>query len=115
MGWTQVDFILLSVASLAPGIWAAQVYSRISGEEDPRQVVVDEAVGQWVTLAGAAVYNWKSLVAALLLFRVLDVFKPFPIRRAEKLPGGYGIMADDVLAGILGALVLYAAGCFNLY
>ena len=76
---------------------------------------MDEAIGQWVTLLGATVYNWKSLLAALVLFRILDILKPFPIRQAEKLPGGVGIVADDVVAGLVGALVLFAAGCFNLY
>ena len=114
-GWTQANFALLSIASLLPGIWAADVYAKLHGQEDPRQVVVDEAIGQWVTLLGATVYNWKSLLVALVLFRILDIWKPFPIRQAEKLPGGVGIVADDVVAGLIGALVLFAAGCFNLY
>ncbi len=114
-GWTQADFGLLSMASLLPGIWAAGVYAKAHGKEDPHEVVVDEAIGQWVTLLGATVYNWKSLLAALILFRILDILKPFPIRQAEKLPGGVGIVADDVVAGLVGALVLFAAGCFNLY
>ena len=114
-GWTQANFGLLSMAALLPGIWAAQVYAKSHGKEDPSEVVVDEAVGQWVTLVGATVYSWKSVLAALVLFRILDILKPFPIRQAEKLPGGVGIMADDVVAGLVGALVLFAAGCFNLY
>jgi phosphatidylglycerophosphatase A len=103
------------MAALLPGIWAADVYAKSHGKEDPSEVVVDEAIGQWVTLLGATVYNWKSLLAALVLFRILDILKPFPIRQAEKLPGGVGIIADDVVAGLVGALVLFAAGCFNLY
>jgi phosphatidylglycerophosphatase A len=114
-GWTQANFGLLCIVSLLPGIWAAQVYAESRGKEDPSEVVVDEVIGQWVTLLGATVYNWKSLLAALVLFRILDIFKPFPIRQAEKLPGGVGIIADDVVAGVVGALVLFAAGCFNLY
>jgi phosphatidylglycerophosphatase A len=114
-GWTQADFGLLTMASLLPGIWAAQVYATSHGKKDPSEVVVDEAIGQWVTLLGATVYNWKSLLAALVLFRILDILKPFPIRQAEKLHGGVGIIADDVVAGLVGALVLFAAGCFNLY
>jgi phosphatidylglycerophosphatase A len=114
-GWTQANFGLLTMAALLPGIWAADVYAKSHGKEDPSEVVVDEAIGQWVTLLGATVYNWKSLLAALVLFRILDILKPFPIRQAEKLPGGVGIVADDVVAGLVGALVLFAAGCFNLY
>ena len=115
LGWTQANFGLLTMAALLPGTWAAQVYAASHGKEDPSEVVVDEAIGQWVTLLGATVYNWKSLLAALVLFRILDMLKPFPIRQAEKLPGGVGIVADDVAAGLAGALVLFAAGCFNLY
>ena len=114
-GWTQANFGLLCMASLLPGIWAADAYAKSHGEEDPSEVVVDEAIGLWVTLLGATVYNWKSMLAALVLFRILDILKPFPIRQAEKLPGGVGIVADDVVAGLVGALVLFAAGCFNLY
>jgi len=76
---------------------------------------VDEAIGQWVTLAGATAFNWKSWLAAFLLFRFFDIVKPPPVRQLEALPGGLGIVADDVAAGLLGALVLFAAGCFNLY
>lgn len=76
---------------------------------------MDEVIGQWVTLAGAATLNWKSWLAAFVLFRVLDIWKPAPVRQLEKLPGGYGIIADDVMAGVYGALLLFAAGHFNLY
>jgi len=78
-------------------------------------VVIDEVLGQWLTLAGAAALNWKSWLAAFLLFRLFDIWKPFPVRQLEALPGGWGIVADDLMAGLYGALVLFAAGCFNLY
>jgi phosphatidylglycerophosphatase A len=114
-GWSQADFGLLAAAACVPGVWAAHVVAAAAKEKDPSRVVVDEAIGQWVTLAGATVYNWKSWLAAFLLFRAFDVLKPPPIRQAERLPGGIGIVADDVAAGLAGALVLFAAGCFNLY
>ena len=113
--WGQAEFALLATASLAPGIWAAHTVAAASGGKDPSKVVVDEAIGQWITLAGATVYNWKSWLAAFLLFRLFDILKPPPVRQAERLPGGLGIVADDVLAGVMAALVLFAAGCFNLY
>ena len=113
--WGSADFALLAAAGLAPAVWAAHVVSKASGEKDPSRIVVDEAVGQWVTLAGATTYNWKSWLAAFLLFRAFDIWKPSPARQAEGLPGGLGIVADDVVAGLYGALVLFAAGCFNLY
>ena len=72
-------------------------------------------MGQWITLAGAAVLNWKTLLAGFLLFRLFDIWKPWPARKLESLPGGTGIIADDFMAGVYGALVLWLAGWFNLY
>ena len=114
-GWGQAGFALLAAVALVPGLWAAHYVSRASGKKDPSTIVVDEAIGQWITLAGATAYNWKSWLSALVLFRLLDILKPPPVRQAEALPGGLGIVADDVVAGLLGALVLFALGCFNLY
>ena len=105
----------LAVLLAIPGIWAADVVARESGRKDPQIVVVDEVVGQWMTLAGATALNWKSWLLALALFRLFDIWKPPPVRRLEQLPGGLGIVADDVMAGVYGALVLFAAGWFNLY
>jgi phosphatidylglycerophosphatase A len=78
-------------------------------------VVVDEVLGQWITLAGALTLNWKSWVAAFVLFRLFDIWKPPPVRRLESLPGGMGIVADDLMAGVYGSLVLIVAGWCNLY
>lgn len=98
-----------------PGIWAAGVVAKRCKVEDPRLVVVDEVIGQWITISGATRSNWKSWLGALLLFRILDIWKPFPVRQLEALPSGTGIVADDMMAGVYGALVLFVAGCFNLY
>lgn len=113
--WHGWHFGVLTAVLLGPGIWAARVEARRLGREDPPQVVIDEVLGQWLTLAGARALNWKSYLAAFLLFRILDIWKPAPARRLESLPGGVGIMADDLAAAVYGALVLFAAGCFNLY
>ncbi len=72
-------------------------------------------MGQLITLAGATRLNWKSWLAAFLLFRLFDIWKPPPVRQLERLPEGTGIVADDAMAGVYAALVLYAAGWFNLY
>ncbi len=114
-GWGAGGFALLSAVLFLPAVWASQVTAAACGKKDPSLVVVDEALGQWVTLAGAAAYNWKSFLAAFVLFRLLDIFKPPPVRQMERLPGGWGIIADDVAAGLIGALVLLAAGWFNFY
>jgi phosphatidylglycerophosphatase A len=108
-------FAILAGVLFPIGVWAADVTAKATGLKDPQIVVVDEVVGQWLTLAGAVTLNWKSWLAGFLLFRLFDMWKPFPVRRLEGLPGGLGIVADDVMAGVYGALVLFAVGWFNLY
>jgi len=112
---TPFSFWIMGVLLAAPGMWAAGVVARELGRKDPQIVVVDEVVGQWITLAGASHLNWKSWLGAFLLFRLFDIWKPTPVRDLEQMPGGIGIVADDVMAGVYGALVLFAAGWFNLY
>jgi phosphatidylglycerophosphatase A len=103
---------LILVVAVA-GVWAAGRAAVHFGKKDPQIVVVDEVAGQLITfLAIAGVsgpVHWKYLVAGFLLFRLFDIWKPFPIRRAESLPGGLGIMADDWLAGIYAAVLLALA------
>jgi len=101
-------FLLLAAVCTSPAIWAASRTAKIKQLKDPQIVVVDEVLGQWITLAGAAVLDWQHALAALLLFRLFDITKPWPVRQLETLPGGVGIVADDLMAGIYGALVLAA-------
>jgi len=91
------------------------VVARESGMKDPQIVVIDEVLGQWLTLAGALRVNWRSVLLAFALFRFFDIVKPPPIRLIERLPGGAGIVLDDMMAGVYGALVLFLLGWFNLY
>ena len=95
------------------GVWTAGRVARYLSTHDPQIVVIDEVSGQMLTLllggamiAGSA--NWKYYLLGFILFRVFDIWKPFPANRAEALPGGWGIMADDWVAG------LYAAACLWL-
>ena len=102
------------IALSAAGVWAAGSVERSSGKKDPQPVVIDEVSGQWLTLlAGPAMFfgplGWKSFLVGFILFRVFDITKPFPAGRAESLPGGYGIMADDWVAGGYAALCLWLA------
>ena len=106
---------ILAAALLIPGVWAADVTARRMKLKDPGIVVVDEVIGLWVTLAGATTLNWKSWLISFLLFRLFDIWKPFPVRQLEALPGGVGIVADDVAAGLYGALVIFIVGRFYLY
>lgn len=105
-GFEAWHFLVLAVAWVGPAVWASARTAEIAGVEDPQIVVVDEVVGQWITLAGAAVVDWQHGLAALALFRVFDIVKPWPVRQLERLPGGWGIVADDVMAGVYGAVVL---------
>lgn len=100
---------------LVPGTWAAAVTAREKGQEDPGFIVVDEVLGQWITLLGVSSYSVGRFAAGFILFRVFDIWKPWPVRKFEKLPGGYGIVADDLAAGLYGALILYLGGFFGLY
>jgi phosphatidylglycerophosphatase A len=103
------------VLLLPPAIWASTRAARLARREDPGFVVVDEVLGQWVTLMGATVRDWRTLVVAFVLFRIFDIWKPWPIRRFETLPDGLGIIADDLAAGVFGAVILLAGRTFHLY
>ena len=108
-------FGLMAIVLAGPGIWAAGITAKLEGRQDPGIVVVDEVVGQWLTIAGATSLNFRSWLLAFALFRIFDIWKPFPIRRLEQWPDGWGIVADDALAGIYGAAVMLAAGHLHLY
>ena len=108
-------FAALAAALFLPAVWAAGAAARAVGREDPGLVVVDEVIGQWIAIAGARTLNWKSWLGAFLLFRLFDIWKPWPVRQLEALPSGWGINADDAMAGVYAALVLLLAGWFNLY
>jgi phosphatidylglycerophosphatase A len=113
VGFTNLHFLALSLLFLYPGIYAAGIVAVESGRKDPSIVVVDEVLGQWLTLAGAARYDWKTFALAFILFRLFDIWKPPPISLIERIPGGAGIVFDDMMAGVYGALVLFLTGWFN--
>lgn len=106
-GLGRGSLLILLLVLLLPSIWSATVTARLLNRKDPGQVVIDEVLGQWVTLLGAAAWNWKSFLAAFILFRLFDIWKPQPVRAAEALPEGTGIVMDDLIAGVYGALILY--------
>lgn len=87
------------VFSVALGVPAATIAAREAGRHDPGFVVIDEVAGQWITLLGSP-FDWRHALIGLVLFRLFDIFKPFPIRRLERLPEGWGIVFDDVAAGL---------------
>ena len=85
--------------SIGFGIPAATIVARESGRHDPGFVVIDEVAGQWIALLGSP-GDWKHALIALILFRLFDITKPYPARQLEKLAGGWGIVFDDVAAGL---------------
>jgi phosphatidylglycerophosphatase A len=106
-------FALLALIFLVPAIWSAGSTALQVGKKDPQIVVIDEVIGQWIALAGTAVYSPAAWIAAFLLFRTFDIWKPWPVRQLEQLPSGTGIVMDDVMAGVYAALVLYLVGWNN--
>ena len=119
------------------GVRASREVAQYAGTKDPQYVVIDEVSGVHLTLilslapvapmvflrpedaatfalfSGMSILNWKFLLAGFLLFRLFDIAKPFPCRRLEKLPGGWGIMADDWMAGVYAAICLRLALHFH--
>jgi phosphatidylglycerophosphatase A len=98
--------VAVAAAVFATGVWSAGRAENFFGKKDPEPVVIDEVLGQMVTFAAQPVIPWPWLIAGFALFRLLDILKPFPADGAERLPGGWGIMTDDIVAGIYGLLAL---------
>ncbi len=93
------------LALLVLGIWSATEAARHFGRVDPGAVIIDEVVGMLISLAFVSVSAWGAIVG-FFLFRLFDIVKPFPANRAEHLPSGWGIMLDDVVAGLYANLAL---------
>lgn len=104
-----------AVVYTVAGTWASTESEKYWGK-DPVAACADETVGQWISLLplsyGVAVEPWWMIPVSLALFRFFDIYKPLGIRSMERLPGGYGMMADDILAGIYSVVILVA---INLY
>ncbi len=106
-------FAVLAAVGFIPAVWAATGTARLVKAKDPGIVVIDEVIGQWIALAGARTFNWKTCLAAFILFRLFDIWKPAPVRQLENLPEGLGIVADDAMAGIYAAIVLWLVSWFH--
>jgi len=103
-GW---ELLLLGAAILF-GTWSSHRVARAMEMEDPQEIVIDELAGQWIALL-LIPENWPWWLAGFVLFRLFDIWKPWLIDRVQHLPGGGGIMADDVLAGALAFSILQLA------
>lgn len=100
---------LLPVACVLVSLGGIAVIARVDAADDPGWVVIDEVAGQWIALLGLAAPTWQGVLAAFALFRLFDITKWGPIGWADRQHAAWGIMADDVLAGIAAAVVLVAA------
>lgn len=101
-----VRLVLLALVFIA-GAWSASACEEQYACKDPGQVVIDELLGQWAALLFVSPDSLWLLIPAFLLFRLLDIVKPWPVRASETwLPGGGGIMIDDLLAGLLAGTIL---------
>ncbi len=104
-------YIGITIALFAIGVWSSHRAERLLQLKDPHAVVIDEVTG-YLIAAAFLPHHWFYPLAAFFLFRLFDIWKPFPIDRSQNLPGGWGIMVDDVLAGIYANLILQAGRYF---
>jgi len=108
--WLSGPFGLLAatVAVFIIGLWASHAYEQVMAIKDPGAIVIDEVAGQWLVLIPAGL-NPVFIALAFVLFRAFDVAKPWPVSWADRhLKGAFGIMADDIIAGLYAMAVLYA-------
>jgi phosphatidylglycerophosphatase A len=113
--WAGLIGLPISFAIAVVGLLSATRAAEFAGKKDPQFVVIDEVSGQHLTyLFSLTLLDWKYLLLGFILFRVFDIWKPFPARQAESLPGGLGIMADDWIAGIYAALGLWIARALGM-
>ena len=98
--------VVLWAAMLGLAIWASHITSLDLNQKDPQQIIIDEVCGIMTTFLFIPVYNWQRLLIGFIAFRLLDIFKPQPVRYMEKLPGGFGIVLDDVMAGVYANILL---------
>lgn len=106
--WSLALFLAINVALFIVGVWASSRACEICGLEDPSHIVIDEVSGQLIALVPlAADPSVARILLAFLLFRLFDIFKPYPIRKLERLRAGFGVMADDALAGVYAAAAVW--------
>ena len=107
---------LLEIATLLVcllGVLAAGRYQTVTSRHDAPEVVIDEVAGQWIALLVVPL-DWRWYLLAFLLFRLFDIVKPGPVRIAENLSGGIGVMADDIVAGVMAAACLLLIGWWGI-
>jgi len=117
LGQSASLFVLaiINVILFAVGVWASSRTCAMTGVKDPRLIVIDEVSGQLISLTPLVLlpsFSITAVVIGFLLFRLFDIFKPYPIRKLERLHGGLGVMADDALAGVYAAFLVWLCAHF---
>lgn len=112
-GAGRFALLLAAVIALAIGAWASELYTAQTKRADPPECVVDELAGQWIACAFAPT-TLLGYGLAFLLFRLFDMWKPWPIRAVERWHGGIGVMADDVVAALVAGAILVGLSHFGL-
>lgn len=109
-----MSYLSVVLLGFVAGIWICQQAVNWLGQEDPSAVVWDEFVGYWVTMI-AAPTGWQWVIAGFVLFRLFDILKPWPISWCDKkLHGGFGIMLDDVVAGLMALIVMQVLAIYTI-
>ena len=104
--------VIINVVLFVVGVWASNRACAVSGAKDPSLIVIDEISGQLIALTPLALSpSLAGVITAFALFRLFDIFKPYPIRKLESFPAGFGVMSDDALAGIYAAAVVWLFLC----
>lgn len=105
--WIHVFVGFLFLLFCLLGIWAATRATKLFKNKDPQQAVIDEVIGQLLVFLFVPFdISWKLILAGFLLFRLFDIWKPYPIDSLQNLPAGIGVCADDILAGVYGGAIL---------
>ena len=105
--FTYFHIAAFTLVALAPAIWASNQLIDALKTKDPQCIVVDEVLGQMVAFVGSDMDRPITFLVAFGLFRAFDIWKPFPVNVLEKLPRGYGVMMDDIMAGVYAMAALY--------
>ena len=103
--WLWIINLVMVIVLMVPFFWLSDEGERYYGHKDPEEVVVDEAMGFWISMLFFT-FSWKVVIAGFVLFRIFDIFKPYPIYTLQKYRGGIGIMLDDLVAAVLTNLIL---------
>ena len=105
IGW--FPFLILTITISFIGIFLAEIYSETTRTHDSREIIIDEVAGQWVALLFVP-HDIFYFIAAFILFRLFDITKCWPVYWAERLPGGIGVMVDDLTAGLMAGIILFS-------